>query len=228
MPFTLAPYETRQYFTDDGDPLSGGFVFTFLAGLSTPAVTYSDSIGTPHTNPIVLNSAGRTTIYLDALSYSFIVKDSAGVTVSTTDPIQSIGLAGSGGGVGSVLFSFGGDSASPVTAITYPTGALVSATHAGTALLVIDPSNIPAGTYGIRAMILEAGGATVSVALVDLLGGSPDTPLAVASGTSVTGASVVSAAITFPVGGVSHSFAIKTQTSASAAFVWGCDLVRIA
>jgi len=228
MPFTLAPYETRQYSSDDGFPLSFGTVETFAAGLSVHAVTYSDAAGTPNSNPIVLDSAGRCRIYLDALSYSFIVRDSAGVTISTTDPIQSIGLAGSGGGVGSVLFTFGGDSTSPVTAVTYPVGATVAQTHAGTALLVIDPSNIPAGTYGIRAMILEAGGATVSVALVDLLGGSPDTPLAVASGTSVTGASVVSAAITFPVGGVSHSFAIKTQTSASAAFVWGCDLVRIA
>jgi hypothetical protein len=66
------------------------------------------------------------------------------------------------------------------------------------------------------------------VAIVDLLAGSPDTPLAVASGTSTTGASVVSAGITFPAGGSAHSFAIKTQTSAGAAFVWGIELVRIA
>ena len=228
MPFTLAPYETRQYFDDDGNPLSAGTVETFLAGLAVHAVTYADSIGTPHTNPIVLDAAGRTRIYLDALSYSFIVRDAAGVTVSSTDPIQSVGLAGSGGGVGSVLFTFEGDSTSPVTAATYPAGATVAQTHAGTALLVIDPANIPAGSYAIRAMILEAGGATVSVAIVDLLGGSPNTPLAVASGVSVTGASVISAAITFPAGGVSHTFAIKAQTSAGAAFVWSVDLTRIA
>jgi hypothetical protein len=208
---------------DNGDPLAFGTVETFAAGLSVHAATYSNSTGTPNANPVQLNAAGRCVIYLDALSYSFIVRDQFGVTISSTDPIQSAGLAGSGGDAFE-SFEFGGDSASPVTVTTYPTGALVSATHAGTALMVIDPSNIPAGTYVLRAMILEAGGGTVSVAIVDLLAGSPDTPLAVASGTSTTGAQVESAAITFPAGGVAHSFAIKTKTSAGAAFIWGIQL----
>lgn len=224
--FSLAPYEQRQYFDDNGDPLAGGLIETYASGTSTPAVTYRNATGTTNTNPIVLDAAGRCIIYLDALSYKFILKNSAGVVVGNTmDPIQSIGLAGSSGDVFEV-FEFGGDSNAPVTATSYPSGATVDKTHAGTALLVIDPANIPAGTYVLKATVLEGGGALVSVAIVDLGAGAPDTPLAVASGTSTTGALVTSSAIVFPAGGVNHQFGIKAQVASGAGFVWGVQLSR--
>lgn len=223
---TLAPV-ARQYFTDlNGLPLAGGLLYSYLAGTSTPSPLYTDAnLSVAHPNPAVLSAAGQLTIYMPAVSQKWILKDALGVTIWTVDPVPSVGLSGSGGDVFEV-FEFGGDSTSPVTATAYPSGATVDKTHAGTSLMVIDPSNIPAGTYSLRAVIQESSGALVSVALVDLLAGAPDTPLAVASGTSTTGAAVTSGTITFPAGGTSHTFAIKTQTASGAAFVWGVQLVK--
>lgn len=49
-----------QYFSDVGVPLSGGLLWTYAAGTSTPAATYTDITGsTPNSNPIQLNAAGR-------------------------------------------------------------------------------------------------------------------------------------------------------------------------
>jgi hypothetical protein len=59
--YYLCPWATVfQYFTDTGIVLSGGLVYTYLAGTTTPQVTYTDITGTvPNANPIVLGSNGR-------------------------------------------------------------------------------------------------------------------------------------------------------------------------
>ena len=44
-----------QFFTVLGEPLSGGFIYTYQAGTTTPLATYTTSAGTiANTNPIVL------------------------------------------------------------------------------------------------------------------------------------------------------------------------------
>jgi hypothetical protein len=49
-----------QFFDNNGVPLAGGLIYTYAAGTTTPQATYTTSAGTiAHTNPIVLNSAGR-------------------------------------------------------------------------------------------------------------------------------------------------------------------------
>jgi hypothetical protein len=54
---TLAPYAFPQALDDDGFPLDGGFLYTYAAGTSTPATTYTDAdLLVPNTNPIVLSS----------------------------------------------------------------------------------------------------------------------------------------------------------------------------
>lgn len=59
--YYLCPWATVfQYFTDTGVILSGGLVHTYLAGTTTPQVTYTDVTGTvPNANPIVLAANGR-------------------------------------------------------------------------------------------------------------------------------------------------------------------------
>ncbi len=83
-----------QFFDNNGDPLSGGFVYTYDAGTTTPRATYTDESGsTPNTNPIVLDSAGRTPaeIWLTAgVAYKFIVRTSTGVLIGTYDDIPGI------------------------------------------------------------------------------------------------------------------------------------------
>lgn len=49
-----------QFFNDNGKPLSGGKLYSYAAGTTTPQATYTSSTGaTPHSNPIVLDAAGR-------------------------------------------------------------------------------------------------------------------------------------------------------------------------
>ena len=80
-----------QFFTDSGVPLTGGLIYTYAAGTTTPQATYTSSSGaTAHSNPIVLNSAGRVAsggeIWLtDAVAYKFVLQTSAAVTIATYD-----------------------------------------------------------------------------------------------------------------------------------------------
>lgn len=80
-----------QFFDNNGVILSGGKLYTYAAGTSTPATTYTSSAGNvAHTNPIVLDSAGRvpSEIWLTSgSSYKFILKTSADVTIGTYDNI---------------------------------------------------------------------------------------------------------------------------------------------
>lgn len=77
-----------QFFDNNGLPLSSGRVFTYLAGSTIPATTYSNSAGTiPNTNPINLDSAGRCSIWLGGQAYKIVVQNSAGITIYTQDNI---------------------------------------------------------------------------------------------------------------------------------------------
>jgi hypothetical protein len=84
-----------QFFTNDGVPLTGGMLYSYLAGTSTPATTYTSSNGNiAHSNPIVLDSAGRVPtgeIWLtDGINYKFVLKDANDVLIATYDNISGI------------------------------------------------------------------------------------------------------------------------------------------
>lgn len=75
---TTAPTERRQWFDNDGAPLAGGKVYYYRAGLATLATVYQDAdLTTTHTNPVVLDSAGRAAIFLAPGAYDVQVKTSA-------------------------------------------------------------------------------------------------------------------------------------------------------
>lgn len=80
-----------QFFDNNGNPLAGGLIYTYAAGTTTPAATYTSSDGlTANANPIVLDSAGRTPaqIWLTAgSSYKFVLQTSLGVLIKTDDNI---------------------------------------------------------------------------------------------------------------------------------------------
>jgi hypothetical protein len=84
-----------QLFNDNGDPLAGGKIYTYLAGTTTPAPTYTSSSGSiAHTNPIILDGAGRVPsgeIWLtDGIQYKFVVEDAASNLIGTYDNIAGI------------------------------------------------------------------------------------------------------------------------------------------
>jgi hypothetical protein len=84
-----------QFFTDDGVPLSGGLIYSYEAGTTTPKTTYTSISGTiAHPNPIILNSAGRVPggeIWLAVGSYKFVLATSNNVTIATYDNVFAVG-----------------------------------------------------------------------------------------------------------------------------------------
>lgn len=100
----LAPVPKLQFFDANGNPLSGGLLYTYAAGTTTPLATYTDSSGgTPNANPIVLNSRGEANVWLGSSSYKFKLTTSSNAEIWTVDNVQTnaaevlTALAASGG-----------------------------------------------------------------------------------------------------------------------------------
>lgn len=84
-----------QFFDTNGAPLSGGKIYSYLAGTTTPAPTYTDQTGaTPLSNPIILNAAGRvaTGEIWQPLGgrYKYILTTSVDVLIGTFDNINTV------------------------------------------------------------------------------------------------------------------------------------------
>jgi hypothetical protein len=101
-----------QFFDNNGVPLAGGKLYTYAAGTTTPQVTYTTSAGNvAHTNPIVLDSAGRVPngeIWLTFAAYKFVLNTSADVLLGTYDNIRGLGAAVS------IIENFTGDGSTVV------------------------------------------------------------------------------------------------------------------
>ena len=83
-----------QFFDNNGNPLTGGKIYSYEAGTTTPLATYTSSTGTTaHTNPIVLDAGGRVPsggeIWNALQLYKFILKTSVDVTIVTFDNVGS-------------------------------------------------------------------------------------------------------------------------------------------
>lgn len=83
-----------QFFDNNGNILSGGKLYTYAAGTTTPATTYTSNTGaTPNSNPIILDAAGRVAneIWLATNTlYKMVLKTSADVELWTKDNITGI------------------------------------------------------------------------------------------------------------------------------------------
>jgi hypothetical protein len=87
-----------QFFTNTGSVLTGGKLYTYAAGTTTPQVSYTTSSGDiTRTNPIVMDAAGRVPdggeIWITGQLYKFVLKDSNDVLIATYDNISGIGAA---------------------------------------------------------------------------------------------------------------------------------------
>jgi len=98
MSVNLSPIggAAAQFFDNNGNPLAGGKLYTYAAGTTTPRAAYTTSAGNvPHTNPIILDSAGRVPggqIWLtdENVDYKFLLETSTSVLVGTFDNIPSV------------------------------------------------------------------------------------------------------------------------------------------
>lgn len=84
-----------QFFDNNGVILSGGKIYTYAAGTTTPQAVYTSASGaTPHANPIILDSAGRVPggeIWLtDGLVYKFVIETATAILLGTYDNITGI------------------------------------------------------------------------------------------------------------------------------------------
>jgi hypothetical protein len=97
MAVNLSPVggAAAQFFTNTGAVLTGGKLYTYLSGTTTPATTYTTSTGNvAQTNPIILDAAGRVSgsgeIWLTvSTTYKFVLKDSNDVLIGTYDNVPS-------------------------------------------------------------------------------------------------------------------------------------------
>ncbi len=78
-----------QAFDDNGAVLSGGKVHFYEPGTTTNKDTYTASdLQTANANPVILDSAGRATIWLANEDYKVVLKDSSDTTIYTEDNIN--------------------------------------------------------------------------------------------------------------------------------------------
>ena len=98
MSVNLSPVAgaAAQFLDNSGNVLTGGKLYTYAAGTTTPQATYTSGTGvTYHTNPIILDAAGRVPaggeIWLtDGLQYKFVLKDANDVLIGTWDNLIGI------------------------------------------------------------------------------------------------------------------------------------------
>lgn len=102
-----------QFFDNNGNPLTGGKIYTFAAGTTTPLATYTTASETSfHANPIVLDAAGRIPsggeLWLTlGLGYKFVVKTSTEVLLATYDNIPSSAQALAANDADSIMYEQG-------------------------------------------------------------------------------------------------------------------------
>jgi len=81
-----------QFFSNSGQPLAGGMIYTYAAGTTLPAATYTSSAGNiANTNPIVLDAYGRVPneIWITVGSaYKFVLQDASSVQIGAWDNIS--------------------------------------------------------------------------------------------------------------------------------------------
>lgn len=89
-----APFIKPQYFDSDGNPISGGLLYTYAAGTSTLLPTYTTSGGSiANANPVVLDANGQADVWMTpGVNYKFVLKNSSGVIQWTQDNIPSAAM----------------------------------------------------------------------------------------------------------------------------------------
>jgi hypothetical protein len=101
----------------DGNPLSGGKIYAFASGTSTPLAVYDDvELTTALVQPIVLDASGEAEFYYSGASYRLVLTDKDDVPQWEIDPVTggfggSTGVAGLGIGSNTVLLRPGAGTA---------------------------------------------------------------------------------------------------------------------
>lgn len=98
--YTISPTPFQVALDNSGKIINNACVWTYTAGTTTVATTYSDNAGTPNTNPIRSDSAGRFTAFLSpGNSYKYVYESACvppahGTTLRTADNISAMPPSG--------------------------------------------------------------------------------------------------------------------------------------
>ncbi len=239
MAVTLSPIGNDAPFVDsNGDPLSGGKLYTYTAGSSTAQTTYTTSAGNvANANPVVLGSTGYPTsggnvvaIWLTAgVSYKFVLENAAGTVLWTRDNISGINdttvtidqwVSGPAPTyISATSFSLSGDQTS-----TFTVGRRLKTTNSGGTIY----STITASAYGALTTItvvndsgtLDSGLSAVSYGLLSATNQSIPPlgmviPLTSVSGTNTITASALTIAAALQTGQVFSFVPANTNTGAT-------------
>jgi len=92
---SLLPEPRAVFYDANGAPLSGGFVYTYVPGGTTPKTTWQDDMQTtPNSNPVTLDANGSCLLYGNG-AYQITVTDALGNAVPaysglSQDPLSLI------------------------------------------------------------------------------------------------------------------------------------------
>lgn len=162
MPANILPLIRARFDATNGQPLTGGKVFTYRAGTSTPLATYTSVDGdVQNTNPVILSSSGEADIYLaTGKRYKIVVKDRHDNLLYTVDKV--LGASPSGGGDGWIDVKNYGATGDGVTDDTAAFQAAINAAASSAMSIPLGQGvnktlYVPAGQYKITASLTVPG-----------------------------------------------------------------------
>jgi hypothetical protein len=89
---TVMPVPVMQFLDGNGDPYSGGKLYTYAAGTTNNLATYTtyDLSGSANANPVILDANGRATVYLQPKGYKFKLDNSSDVEQWVQDNVNGV------------------------------------------------------------------------------------------------------------------------------------------
>lgn len=94
MPYSYNPVVISRELGLDNRLLSGGKIYTYQYGTTTPKATFATFDGSVvNSNPTILDASGHANIFLDVGAYKMVVTDQHGVQVSVIDGIVGVALS---------------------------------------------------------------------------------------------------------------------------------------
>lgn len=177
--YQLVP-EFQAFLDANGNPLSGGELYTYTAGTTSGKTTYTEPDGlVANANPIVLDSSGRAPsgVYGTTGAYKLVLKDSSDVTIRTRDNVTGANdVAGSftdwtafGNTVtyiSSTSFSVAGDQTTTFTQYRRIKATVTSGTVYGAVASSVFGAGITTVTLTMDSTGLDSGLSSVSYSLL--------------------------------------------------------------
>ena len=98
---TVMPAPKAIFYDNNGAPCDGCKLCAYASGTTTPQNTFSElTLTTANANPVILDSAGRATVYLSATSYKFVLMTAGtdatcatGTTLWSQDTVAAVNTA---------------------------------------------------------------------------------------------------------------------------------------